>query len=267
MRRSLALALLAGMLAATPALAQQDLRFCPNRPSLGSSGCITDPGHVQAEVSGIDWERDDSADQRQDTILAGDLLLRFGLAPTTELQVGWTPYGQVRTRDKLTGAVDTTRGVGDVVVGLRQNISHPDGKGFSVAIQPFVSVPVGRTPIGAGDWGGGVVLPVSYELSDKLTAEFTGELDAAVDEDGHGRHDAYSGIVGLGYAVSDTLTATGEFSLERDDDPADAHTEALAAASLAWQPGKTYQIDILAVAGLNHDAPDFRLVTGGAIVF
>ena len=258
---------LVALMATAPAFAQDEPRFCPNRPSLGSSGCTTEPGHVQIEASAFDWQRSDDDADREDQIVAGDVLVRVGLGASTEAQVGWTAYGQVRTRDKLTGGVSTDRGTGDVLIALRQNLQNPDGKGFSFAVQPYVTLPVGRSPIGAGDWGAGVLLPVTYDLSDKLNAQFTGELDAAVDQDGDGRHDAYSGIAGLSYAVTDDVTLVGEFSLSRDDDPVDAHTEALAAASIAWQPGKRYQLDLLAVAGLNHDAPDFRLVTGGAIVF
>ena len=258
----------AGLGIASPALAQDgDPRFCPSRPSLGQSACTTQPGHVQAEASAADWQRDDTADQREDTVLAGDLLVRLGITDSSEVQVGWTAYGHVRTRDKLTGAIDTRRGVGDVTLAFRQNLHNPDGKGLSYGVEPFVTVPTGRTPIGDGDWGAGLVVPVSYDLSDRLNLQFTGEVDAAVDEDGDGRHGAYSGILGLGYELADKLTAVAELSVLRDDDPMDSHTETVAAGSLAWQPAKTYQLDVLATAGLNRDTPDFRLVTGGAIVF
>jgi hypothetical protein len=256
------------MMAATPALAQADEpRFCPNRPSLGSSACTTEPGRVQVEVSGVDWQLDDSADTREDTILSGDLLVRIGLGATTEAEIGWTGFGHVRTRDKTTGAVDTVNGVGDVRLALRQNFANPDGKGLSYGVEPFVTLPVGRDPIGQGDWGAGVVVPVTYDLSDKVNVAFTSEADAMPNQNGNGRHLAYSEIVGLGYALSKQWSVVGELSVARDDDPVDAHTEAVAAGSFAWQPRNGLQLDLLGAVGLNHDAPDFRLVTGGAILF
>lgn len=254
--------------AATPALAQEgDPRFCPTRPSLGSSACTTKPGQVHLELSALDWQLDDTRDQREDRIVAGDLLARIGVGPSTEVQVGWTAFGHVRTRDKVTGAVENTQGVGDVTVGLRQNLRNPDGKGLSFGVQPFVSLPTGTGSVGAGDWGAGVVLPVSYDLGDKINLEFTGEADAAVDQDGDGRHLAYSGIWGVSYQLSDKFTTVAELSLERDDDPMAHETHSLAALSLAYQPRKTLQLDVLAVAGLNRNSPDLRLVTGGAILF
>lgn len=247
--------------------AQDEPRFCPNRPDLGASGCTIEPGRVLVEMSGVDWEVDSDRDSRSDTILAGDLLIRTGIGDTTEVQFGWTPYGQVRTRDRATGVVDTVRGVGDIRLGLRQNLRNPDGSGLSYAVEPFVTLPVGREGVGAGDWSGGVVLPVAYELSERWDLNFTGEVAGAVDEDGDGRHLAYGGIVGLGYALSDQVWIVGELSLRREDDPMQPRTEAVAALSLAWQPRRGLQFDVLATAGLNRDTPDAQVQLGGAILF
>lgn len=261
--------LLAGvaLLVATPAAAQGDARFCPNRPSLGASGCTTLPGQVQVELSGIDWERDDQPDRRTDTLLYGDITARIGVTDHAELQIGVTPLASVRTRDRATGDVQRVSGAGDVTIGIRRAFSGADGKGLSSAIQPFVVLPTGSAGIGAGDWSAGAIVPVSYEIDDRWTVDFTGELMAQADQDGAGRHLNANGVVGLGYAITDAVTATTEVYLERDDDHAGHVTRMLAAESLAWQPTGHTQLDVLAVAGLNHDRPDFRVVLGGAILF
>ena len=139
------------MLVAAPAAAQEGPRFCPNRPSLDTSTCTTDPGRVLAEVSGIDWQRDDADGTRQDTLLFGDAQLRTGIDSRTEVQIGWTPLAQVRTHAS-DGSVDTVTGVGDVRLGLRRNLHNPDGSGTSLALEGFVTLPTGRHDIGAGDW-------------------------------------------------------------------------------------------------------------------
>ena len=267
MIRHLAAALL--LATASPALAQGNdgPRFCPNRPSLGESGCTTEPGHVQLEMSAVDWTRDEDASQRDDTVLVGDFQARFGLTPTTELQVAWTPYGHDRTRDRLAGGIDRVSGVGDVQVGVRQNLRHPDGKGFSLAIEPSVTLPVGRQPIGAGTWGAGLVIPVTYDVSDQLNVALTNDVEAAPDEDGDGRHFLMSETLGLGYALSAQVTAVAEVQVTQDNDPGGHRTMALAAGSLAWQPTGRFQLDVLVGAGLNRDSPDVRVLTGGAVVF
>ena len=259
--------LLLATLVATPAVAEEEPRFCPNRPDLGSSGCTVLPGQVLAEVSAADWELDDAGDARTDTVLAGDLLVRFGVGPRTEVQVGWTPFGHVRTRDKASGAITTSDGVGDVRLAVRQNLRAPDGKGLSFGVEPFVTLPVGRYPVGDGDWGAGVVVPVTYDLNDTLNLAFTGTGEALPDADGAGRHLSLTAIAGLGVKLSDSVETVAELSVQRDDDPEGHRTLALAAGSVAWQPAKTWQLDLLVAAGLNRDTPDVRVVTGGAVLF
>ena len=265
MRRGLAAL---ALLAATPAVAQEaDPRFCPTRPSLGSSACTTNPGHVIAEASLLDWQRDDRSDSREDRILAADLLTRLGIGPTTEVQLGWTAFGHDRERDKMAGSIDRSDGIGDVTLALRQHLFGAQQDGFNGGVQPFVTLPAGRYPVGAGDWGAGVIVPVQYGLGEKVTLDFTGEADAAVNQSGSGRHLAYSGIWGVEYKLTEAVNLVGEVSLERDRDPSGHETHALAAGSVAWQPTKRLQFDVQAVAGLNSNSPDVRLIVGGAVLF
>jgi hypothetical protein len=254
---------------AYPASAQQrdDDRFCPNRPSLGSSGCTTLPGQVQVEVAGVDWTRDNNADERVDSIRFVDTLARIGVGPKTEFQIGWSPQVVQRTRDKAGGTVSRVSGVSDVMLAVRQNITHSDGHGLSTAVQPFVTLPTGRGEISDGTWSAGAVIPVVYEVNDTWSVGFTGQAAAQADQDRHGRHFDASGIIEVGYTISTNVTAFGDFLLERDNDPAQHVTMTQLAGSLAWQPTKRTQLDVLAVAGLNRDTPDLRLALGGAFVF
>ncbi|WP_331010111.1 transporter [Sphingomonas sp.] len=257
--KSLLLLAIAG--AAAPAAAQELRPFCANRPSLGSAPCIIDPGHAMLELGVGDWERQDDAAGRTDTILSGDALLRYGVGVQTEVQIGWTAIGHQRVRD-ATDAVERQTRVGDVRIGVQQNVRNPDGSGLSLAIQPFVTVPTGRTPIGAGTWGGGMVIPATYELNDVFQLQVTGEVDAAPDEDGAGRHLAYSGIAGLAVALSKSASATLELFAERDRDPDERTTVLQAALSGGYQLSDNFQIDAGATAGLNADSPDVRLFFG-----
>jgi hypothetical protein len=258
-------ALLALALLAAPAAAQDaggdGLRdYCPERPGLDTPPCIIDAGHVSIEASLADWTVEKDGHDRTDTILFADALARIGLTKTVEAQIGWTPLGHQYQRGG--GTADR---VGDVTLGVKASLAHPDGDGFSVAALPFVTLPVGRAPIGAGDWGAGFLLPISYDLSKAVQLEATPEVDAAVNGDGHGRHLAYSGTAGLGWKLTDAVTLTGEGQLARDDDPAGGATSAIAALSVAWQPGKNWQLDLFGGKGLNHAAPDFELYGGVSV--
>lgn len=254
----------AATLAACPsaALAQDGRQLCPDRPGLGTPPCTVGPGRAVAELGLADWTHEKDAQSRTDTVEAGDVLLRFGLSDSLEAQVGWTAYGHERVRDRATGLVDRSAGVGDVFVGLKRNLRNPDGSGFSVAVLPYATLPTGGSTIGAGDWGAGLLIPLSHELREGVALQLTPEIDAAVDEDRHGRHLAYGGVIGLGVDVSETVSATIETSLMRDRDPDDHSTQALAGLSLAWQPADDWQIDGGVNLGLNADSPDGELYVG-----
>ena len=257
----------AALFAVAPAMADDEPRFCPTRPSIGGSSCTTEPGRLHVEFSLVDWQRDDQPDQREDRIVAADLLARLGVGKNTEVQLGWTAFGHDRTRDKTSGALDTVNNTGDVTFAIREHLAGQEGKPFSAGVQAFVTAPTGRYPVGSGTWTTGVIVPVQYDLTKKLAVSFTGEADAAANESGDGRHLAYSGIGGLRYKVTDNISTFAELSIERDNDPSGHQTIALAAFSTAWRPTKTLQFDILAVAGLNRVSPDIRLVAGGAVLF
>ena len=255
--------ILGSLLVAAPALADDGLRdLCAERPGLDTPACTVDAGHLQVEVGLGDWTLDKRSDSRTDTIVTGDLSARYGVGDSTEIRFGWTAYGHARTRDIATGAIDRTSGTGDVTIGLKQNLSHPDGGGFSLALLPYAVLPTGKNGIGAGDWGAGLLIPLSYSLSDQLTLELTPETDAAVDGDGSGRHLAYGSAAGLGIKLSAQVSMSIEAQLIRDRDPAGHLTQALGGVYFAYQPKGRIQFDAGAQAGLSHATPDIELYFG-----
>ncbi len=219
-------------------------------------------GHLQAEVGLGDWTRDRQADSLTDTIEGGAVSLRYGVGDTTELRLGWTAYGHVRARDRASGAVDRTGGIGDVTVGLKQNLHDPDGSGLSIAMLPYATLPTGKDGIGAGDWGAGLIVPVNYALSDTLALELTPEVDAAVDGDGQGRHLAYGGVIGLQAKLGEKAGVAAELEAFRDRDPDGHSTAELAGLSFSYMVQKETQLDLGANVGLNRHAPDIEIYFG-----
>jgi hypothetical protein len=233
------------LLSAGGARAEAPRDFCPDRPGLGTPACTIDRGRFAVELGLVDWTRDG----REDQFAAGDLLVRYGLTDRMEMQVGWTAY----THDRAGS------GTGDIFVALRRNFAHPDGAGFSAALMPYATLPAG-----AGDWGAGLLVPVSYRLPDGVAVDLTAEADAAVDADGDGRHFAYGAVLGLDVPLADAVEVTFELSARRDRDPGGATTELLAGLSADWAPNGNLQLDIGANAGLNRASPDLELYVGVA---
>jgi hypothetical protein len=240
--------------------AEEPREFCPDRPGLGTPPCTIDRGKAAVEIGLADWTLEKSGGDRTDTWLFGDLLVRYGLTDHLEMQLGWTSFGTVRER--VGGTVSHMSGTGDVTLALRQNLVHPDGKGFSAAVMPYAKLPTGGRAIGAGDWSAGLLVPLSYELPHGLTLDFTGRVEAEADSDRHGRHLAYGGVVGLDADLSKDVTATFELSAQHDEDPGGHSTPLVGAVSLAWMARPDLQLDAGANAGLAGGAPDVELYVG-----
>lgn len=250
-------------LALAPGAARAEEReYCPDRPGIGTPACTVPQGRLSVEAGIADWTLDRDQEERQDVIAAADILVRYGIADHAEVQLGWSGLGWSRTRERETGNVDHRSGSGDVTLALRRNLVNPDGSGLSLAVMPYLSVPVGRQPLGAGDWGGGMRVPLSYELSDKWSLVTTAQVEAAVDEDGDGRHLAFGEVVGAAVKIGQSVTATAEYQITKDRDP-QGHTLAhLSGLSLGWQPADNLQFDAGANVGLDRDAPDVEAYFG-----
>lgn len=218
------------------------------------------PGRVSVETALADWTRDDQDGARSDTLSLGMTEVRLGLADRIEAQVTWSPF--VHQRDRNSGMVDAANGVGDARFGLKANLRAPDGEGLSIAVLPYVALPVGRRPLGAGTWSAGMLLPVTYDLTDAVSLQVTPELDAAADSDGRGRHLAYSGVVGIDLDLTHSLDVEVDLAVARDDDPVDPVTTTQMAISFGWAATAELQFDIGAAAGLNRDTPDARFYAG-----
>lgn len=252
-----------GVLALLPGAAwAQEREYCPDRPGIGTPACTMAPGKASLEVGLGNWKVNSTAHEREDVFLAGDALLRYGIADHAEVQLGWTALGISRKRDRLTGAVDHRSGTGDVTLALRRNLAHPDGSGFALAVMPYATLPVGREPFGEGDWGAGLKVPVSYELSQAWSLVATTSFDAAVDEDGSGRHFAFDEVVGAQVKLSEAVSVTAEYEITLDRDPASHRTENVGGLSLAWQPTDTLQLDLGTNLALDHHAHDAEVYFG-----
>lgn len=254
MRFALLLVMLA---AASPAMADDGL--CVDRPGLGTPACVLAAGQGMAELGLAEWDHSGDAATREDDFNFGQMLVRYGIGGNTELGLGFDGYASNRLRDRTSGLVTRSRGGGDMTLFVRHNLSGGDGP---VAVHGFVTLPTGRAGIGAGDWGAGLLVPVDLTLPQGFELDLTPELDAAVNDSGKGRHFAWGGVLGLGHALGPKVGIEAEVAAWRHDDPAGAYTDARSALSLAWQPGKDWQIDVETDFGLSSAAPDHALIVG-----
>ena len=199
-----------------------------------------------------------------DTTITGDLLVRYGVTSSTEIMVGWTALGHVHSRDPLTSTVSTGTGIGDVTLGFKTSLHNPDGSGFSLALQPVLTVPTGGSTIGSGGWGASLTIPITLPMPGKLQLALSPSLGVAPDSAGNGRHLRYGGVAGVSVPVSHALSAGVELAAFQNDDPVQHRTTSTFDAALAWTPKglKDFQFDAGAYVGLNSQTPNVEVIVG-----
>lgn len=247
------------------AAAGGDLRdLCPDRPGRLTPACIVDPRHLLVETAVDDFTHDAAADVVTDTTAVASTLLRFGVTQHLELLAGWTPFIHQRAR-VLGEGVERTDGVGDVTLGVKQSLLHPDGKGFSLALQPFVVVPTARAALGVGSPVVGLIVPVTVALPAGLQLGLSPEIDRVANQGDRGHHASYTLIGGLSRAFG-AVTPGVEFAVVHDDDPTGRTTKATADLFAAYIPKAhpNLQLDASAYIGLNRDTPDVEVMVGVA---
>ncbi|GGB28378.1 hypothetical protein GCM10011380_17470 [Sphingomonas metalli] len=262
--RTAALHALAGCIMALPVAAQSlgdERPYCASRPGLGTTPCTIAPKRVAVELALADWERDAGEATRSDTMLVGEIAGRFGIGPNTEVSVDWTPFGETWVAG---GGLPTRRGLGtgDLTVATKINLKNPDGNGVSIAVAPYLGLPVGGTAIGSGQWASGVILPVSYALGGPFSLQATPQFTLETAGRGGGHHASGRIVGGLGIAVSDRVALTEELSVGRQHDGAATVTQGFAATSIAYTTANRFQLDAGAVFGLNDHSPDARFYLG-----
>lgn len=123
--------------AASSAVSQPLRELCPTRPGLGTAPCVVDEGKIVAELGVADWTIDKNADSRTDTVILGNLLVRYGISDRTEIQLVWSAYGHSRERDRASGAVSTNAGTGDLTLAFKHSMQNQAVVGFRWQSNPF----------------------------------------------------------------------------------------------------------------------------------
>jgi len=254
-------AVLMGTALAAPAAAEER-EFCPSRPGLGTPACTMAPGRVMIETGLVDWSREGDEEERADTLSIDETLVRVGVTENAEVQLGWSPFAHRHSLNRATGEVENADRTGDAMIGAKLNLSHPDGSGFSAAVQGNVLLPVGRAPIGAGDWGMNALAALGWELPGGIGLGLTPEIDASVNASGHGRHVTWGGTAGIDFELAPALSASMEVQALRDDDPDGHATQVYGGVALAWQAGKNCQLDLGMDTGMSRASEDIALHMG-----
>lgn len=210
------------------------------------------------ELGALEWQRSDDGDTRTTDFAIGSAVVRTGITEHAEVELGWSPFVRQTSLTRTTRQTEARSSTGDVEIAIKQALGAPEGP---AAIRAFVTIPTSDVMHRAAI-GGGVMLPLEFELTPKLTLAMTPEIDLLPDEAQAGRHARYGGVVGLDLKLADAVGIGADFASFRDDDPDARTTARTLGAALAWQVADDTQLDVGGLVGIDSLDPSIGFYFG-----
>ena len=242
------------------AAAQAEAAICTDRPAKANAVCTVPVGKWQLESNAAGWSRTEAGGVKTEVLSLGSSVLKVGLSDRSDLQIGVTPYIDIRSGSShLSGA-------GDVTVRYKHRLTATKAP-VQVALIPFVKLPTAKRGIGNRKLEGGLAVPISFALVGPVTAVLGPELDLLADADGHGRHLALVNVINLSVPVAPRVTLAAELWSNFNFDPAGTVEQASADVALAYAASPRLQLDVGANAGLTRDTADIEVYAGASILF
>ena len=179
--------------------------FSFDRPGEGFGTGITPVGHLaweQGLPSATYTETTIDGAKAKTVTLNGDMLLRTGLTPSMELQLGW--QGPAWTQTKYKGDKEDDSGLGDVSIGIKKAIDLNDDK-LSMAILAQAVIATGNEGFTAEDDIYSIGTALDYKYNDLVN---TGIVMNYAVQDGDW---SVTAIPTVGYKIAGNLSGFSEF--------------------------------------------------------
>jgi len=234
--------------------------LCPDRPGKGTGTCTVDAGHFQVEVDAFDATLQHEGSVTTDTYIAAAPLLKYGVTDDWDIEVAFTPFEAVRTRDA--SGSDTQTGIGDLFLRTKFNLAGNEGGALGIAFEPFLKIPTANKELGNGTVEGGALLPLAYDLGSGWSIASTPEVDVLRNQSRDGYHADIINVVGIGRAFDGGVTLGAEAWESSELDPAGATQQYSLDFDAAWQPDSNLQLDGGVNVGLNRATPDVQIYAG-----
>ena len=255
-------ALLPPFLGASPA-AEPVREMSTDRPDTTESGYTVPAGMFQVEMSFFDYSRDADAVQGRssETWLYGQANLKAGLTRSTDLQVILNSHAVAGESER--GDETATSGFGDITVRLKKNLFGNDSGPAALALMPYITIPT-HSNVSDEAWAGGLIMPLSITLSDRISLGLMAEVDIVHDSETNGHDLEWLHSATLGVGLTEKLGMYLELVGIAGQDTAyigifDAGVTFAVTDSLIFDAGVRI--------GMNRPAPDFGVFSGVSFRF
>jgi len=246
---------------ALPAWADQTDAICSDRPGKGTSACTVEEGRWQAELGLWDGAFQHRGGVTTSATNAGNLLLKYGVSSSVDLEAGIALYQAVRTHGL--GVTQNVSGYGDLTLHAKWNVN---GNGpLMVMLDPFLKLPTASDGLGNGAVEGGLVVPLSLDLGDDWSLGESPEADMLRNASDNGYHLSATNLLELSRLFEDRYTLGAEVWTAQNFDPSlrDGIVSQYSADLYAvWLTDPDTQLDGGVNFGLNRATPDLEVYAG-----
>jgi hypothetical protein len=223
-----------------------------DRPDTTESPYTVDAGHVQIETTLFGFAKDDGVEG----YTFGDVNFKVGLTNRTDLQL-IVPFFE---RESGGDAADGS-GIGDLTVRWKWNLWGNDGGQTALALMPFVKTPTAGHDLGNDEVEGGLIIPLSVSLGERVGLGVMAEFDIVHDEASGDHKMDFLNTVTCGFDLTERWGAYIEFvsvATTRED----ASWEGYANGGLTYAVTDDFVLDAGVVVGVNDAAEDFATFVG-----
>lgn len=235
-----------------------------DRPDATESPITVDAGHFQIESSLFDYGRTRQGGIEEEVFTYGAVNFKIGLLNNVDIQFVFDSYTEVRTKDRATKITETVEGSSDLQVRLKINLWGNDGGNTALAFFPFVKIPTG-SDLSNDNVEGGLILPFSVGLTEKIGLGLMLEVDFVYDEEERGYEAEVFHTAVLGFDLTDKLGLFVEYAGTTGSAKFDY--VATANAGFTYAVTDDLQLDTGVRVGLNDAAEDFGVFAGFSVRF
>ncbi len=250
----------------TPRHLMRDLSA--DRPDITESPITVDAGHVQLELSFLDYRRDDrtSDNTEFEAWTVGATNIKFGLLHNVDLQFVFDAYTDEDTFDEAAGTASSAQGFNDIQFRLKINLWGNDGGETAFAVMPFIQLPVGSDELTSDHVEGGLIFPFGTELGDGWGLGLMAEVDWVYDQDDGNYDTDFVHTAVLGHEIMGPLGGYVEYVGIISGD-GDSDYQSLIGTGLTYALSADVVLDVGANFGLTKAAEDVNVFAGVTVRF
>jgi hypothetical protein len=230
-----------------------------DRPDATESPVTVDAGHIQIEASFFSYTHRDESGERVDAWTVFDTNFKLGLTNSTDLQVIFSAYNDVKS-SSIGSPSTTMTGFGDIFLRLKINIWGNDGGRTAFGIMPVVKIPTG-TELSNSHLEGGLIFPLAWDVTDSWGLGFMFEVDGVYDEADDRYHAEFVHTATTGFDIIGPVGIYLEYLGIASTAPSSEY-QAIFSSGVTCSISDNLVLDAGAQAGLTDAADDVTVFSG-----